>query len=452
MRPLLDVWIPLLDGVRLSADVFLPETEGPFPVLVVMTPYRKDDNIAQAHRSLFSVLAQAGYASTFVDLRGSGSSEGLLWSPFDAELEGRDGAAVVEWAAAQDWSNGRVGMWGRSYHGFSALATAALDPPHLEAIIPSVPVQDAYLDLFAPDGCAGMLGYLNREALMLALDLAPPTRLDSTGAALERWQSRLDERFVGQEPYVLEALRHPDRDEYWAGRAVAVERIAVPTMLIGGWRDPLCEAVVRTYERLRVPKRLLMGPWLHVTPEVSLHVPTETMSEQIRWWDRWLRDVDNGVGDEPSVSFFVQGSEHWEVASGWPPPGVQRLVLHPGGGRALGPEPSSGEDRYRCDPTVGVRAGLYEPFGMGVGLPLELSADDAKSLTYTTAPLTAGVVIVGQPRAHISLTANGTDAIQLVAKLQEVRPDGRSLLVTRWAVAGRRLGREAMTATRPTPG
>src|SRR5258708_7278709 len=130
-----NVLIPLSDGVSLAGDLFLPDAPGPFPTLVHYYPYHKDDVIGGLFDHPNRYFAARGYASVLVDLRGLGGSEGVAWEHVDRR-EGDDGAQIVEWAAAQPWSDGNVGMWGMSYGGFTAFSTAAARPPHLKAIAP----------------------------------------------------------------------------------------------------------------------------------------------------------------------------------------------------------------------------------------------------------------------------------------------------------------------------
>ena len=130
-----DLVVSLRDGTRLAADLYRMAGAGPGPVLVSYYPYRKDDIIGSLFERTRIRLCERGYASVFVDMAGTGASEGEYGESFDLAREGRDGAEIIEWVAGQDWCDGNVGAWGVSYGGMNALATAAHRPAHLRAII-----------------------------------------------------------------------------------------------------------------------------------------------------------------------------------------------------------------------------------------------------------------------------------------------------------------------------
>ena len=267
LRTLRNLLIPVEDGATLAADLYLPNGASPAPTLVSFNPYRKDDIAGSFSAPWCEYFASHHYAHLVVDTRGTGGSSGELNENFDPR-EARDGAAVVEWAAEQPWSDGSVGVWGMSYGGALALAVAAQRPPHLRAVASVYGYGDMYLASAFPNGCAACLGRFSRENWMLALALAPPGHQDPGG----RWRRVWRERLERLERVGIPAVRwreHPDYDEYWASRATDIGSIAAPTFVIGAWRDLFPEAMARAYEQLRVPKRLLMGPWLHVSPDAS---------------------------------------------------------------------------------------------------------------------------------------------------------------------------------------
>src|SRR5205823_652783 len=141
-------------------------------------------------------------------------------------------------------------------------------------------------------------------ALMLALDLAPPTHVDAGGRWRRVWDDRL-ERLSRNGPYPLAWQDHPGYDEYWRSRSIPVEEIEVPTFVIGGWRDIYPEAMTQVYARLACEKRLLMGPWVHVQPDLSPVEPVDWLHELRRWWDRCVKDEDDARAPEPRVTLFV---------------------------------------------------------------------------------------------------------------------------------------------------
>ena len=289
-----NVLIPLSDGVNLAADLFLPESARPVPCLVSYYPYHKDDLIGALFDHPNRYFAARGYASLLVDLRGLGNSEGAAWDVGDAR-EAADGAEIVEWAAVQSWCDGSVGMWGMSYGGITSFKTAALNPPHLKAIVPMCGGLDHYHDIVYPGGCFNCLGILGGWGpFMTAMNVMPPMHQDAEGRWYRVWMERLQ---AARAPYIMPYQQHPEFDDYWKPKTVEGERITVPSFLIGAWRDIFPEAMVRAYERVKGPRRLLMGPWMHEMPDLAGFAQVDYLAEMMRWWDCWLKGVANGVPD-----------------------------------------------------------------------------------------------------------------------------------------------------------
>ena len=401
--------IPLPDGVRLAADLYRPAGDGRWPALVDFLPYHKDGRGGrQDVEAVNRHFAARGYAALTVDLRGLGSSDGVNRLPFDPQ-EARDGHEAVEWVARQPWCDGNVGMWGVSYGGITALAVAATRPPHLRAIVPIHACADIYHDFVAPGGCrGGFWSHADWGPRMVAYNLTPPLLEDPEG----RWARIWAERLEANAPWLFAWWDHPDPDDFWAARVIPVERIACPTFHIGGWRDLYAEATVRDHARIQAPKRLLMGPWKHAFPDVALDAPAAGLHEIERWWERWLRGRDNGVTAEPPVTLYVQGdSAGWRHESRWPPPRVQPEAWYLGPDGTLGPEPPRSPVPpavHAYDPTIGVASIAWDPWSTALdpALPWDQSGDDARSLTFTSAPLAAPLELVGSPSAVLDVTAS----------------------------------------------
>ena len=358
-----NVLIELSDGAELAADLRLPAAGGSYPALVSYYPYRKDDVIASAYEHATTFLAERGFATLLVDFRGLGGSSGIAADAMDA-AEVDDLRELLAWTAAQPWCDGAIGMWGVSYGGITALRAAAAGSPHLKAIAPVFAGTDPYHDWLYPGGCRNALGALGIwGSFMLAMQLAPPMLSDPDG----RWRRVWDERLRRARPYLLPWFEHPSRDEYWASKAIPIEQIRIPTLLVGGWRDLFPEAMVRAYERIDAPRRLLVGPWLHTPPDVSPFVKVDYLEELAGFFGHWLReDVDPAL---PDVTFYVQGGG-WRHERSWPVPGEElRLFLDVAG--ALGTEASVTESTvaYVGDPTVGAPGGTLGSPRDGSGPP-----------------------------------------------------------------------------------
>lgn len=427
--------IPLADGVTLAADLHVPRSRERCPTLVSFYPYRKDDIIGSFTAYVRQWFAARGYAQLLVDVRGYGGSEGRRAESFDPLPESADAAEVVEWAAGQEWSDGNVGVWGISYGGLMALAAGAARPAHLRAIAPIYPLWDVAADVLLLGGCPAMLGQHQWSTMMLAQGLAPPTHRDADGRWLRVWQERLA-RIEQDGPDASFWQAHPDVSaDYWLRRILPIEQIAVPTFLVGGWRDLFPETVARAFARIPAPKRLLIGPWLHVQPDLAAREPVDWLAMLDRFWDEHLR---GGAGaDEPPVQVFVNGGG-WRAETSWPPPGSEELVLHPHAGGRLGSTPGEGVSEYRSTPVVGVAGGQWDTQGTGMGYPLDQAPDDARSLTFTTEPFAEPLELAGSATAALELErCDSGGPFTIVAKLVDVSPDGAAELVTTGWARGR---------------
>jgi hypothetical protein len=424
--------IPLADGTRLAGDLYRPAGPSSGPVLVSYYPYRHDDIIGSLFEQTRIGLAGRGYATLFADMTGTGASEGSYAESFDLPREGADCAQIIEWAAGQPWCDGRTGAWGVSYGGMNALAAAACRPPHLRGIVAVYATTDMYADTIAPGGCPAMLGRYAWAAHMLALGLCPPTRQDPGGRWARTWRQRL-RRLENARPHALTWQAHPERDDYWRARVVDAGAIKVPAMIIGGWADAYSDAMFRAFDQVRGAKRVVMGPWMHVLPHLSVVEPWDWVGEMADWWDACMAP-DAAAGTpvivEPSVLYFSHGGG-WRAARQWPPHGVSTRRFYPAGHR-LSPEPPAEASirTYRADPLVGLAAGIWDPFGTGSGWPEEQSGDDARSLAFTSDLLPEPLLIAGSPSVDLQVGLPADDETNLVARVSMVGPGERSTLIT----------------------
>lgn len=435
-----DVWIPMPDGVRLAANLYLPAGDDPaetFPAIVTFIPYHKDGRgglgyCDPVHRH----FASRGYAVLHVDFRGTGSSEGVPYRTMDGR-ERLDGHQVVEWAAAQSWCTGAVGVWGTSYGGITAMAIAETHPPHLRAIVPIHAPDDNYEAMIVHHG-ARLMFWPDPHwgAGMAASNLMPPLLADDTGDWLRIWDERL-----ASDPWLFDWYGEPPTPDHWERQRIDAAKIEVPAFVVCGWQDAYPDSVVQLWPQLRGPKRLLFGPWKHVMPERSVREPVDVVSQIDRWWDRWLKDESNGVDEEPPVTIFVQGAEMWRHELEWPPVRAVLRHCHPAPGYALtaAPAEAPGGDEYRYDARVGMRALPYDACTGPIPYPQDQHGDDLLSLCYTGETLTADLEVTGSPSIRLCFSVDvPVEEVTLVAKLCDVGPDGRSDLVTFDHLAGAR--------------
>jgi putative CocE/NonD family hydrolase len=443
------VRIPMRDGIQLAATLYMPEVEGRYPALLEYLPYRKDD-MSWADAGPHHYFAARGYVGVRLDVRGTGSSEGVTSDEYSMS-EQRDAVDAIAWLAAQPWCTGGVGMFGISYGGFTALQAATHAPPALKAIIPMHASDDRYTDDCHYGGGAlrdydtGRYG--NR---MLGWNALPP----DPEVVGPDWERIWIERLHGNEPWLLQWLRHQADGPYWRSGSVRPDygRIRCPVFAIGGFRDGYVNAPLRLLRHCQVPVKVLLGPWPHQRPHVARPGPRiDWLHEAQRWWDHWLKGIDTGIMNEPAVTLYVQDYDpprsvrdhtagYWRAEPSWPPAGSQSLCFTLAtSGRLLALEkdtvgPMVGEsDEWDPIPPVahvGLAGGIFSAGGVPFGLPLDQRADEAYSRVYTTAPLVAPIEIAGQPRLHVTVVSDTPVAI-LVAKLCDVAPDGTSALVTR---------------------
>lgn len=413
-----DVRVPTEDpSVTLSADVILPVTASPVPALVTVLPYRKDATWGILDLDTCRWYARHGYACVLVDLRGIGSSDGRPRPPF-APDEADDGVAAVEWAATQPWCDGSVGMWGHSYGALMAMRVAARRPAHLRAILPLMGLLDPERDFVHPWGAQGGIEPVGVWGMQQLLhQLLPPLHGFGTEAEQRRWSRRLRD----VEPWLVDLVRRGRGDPSWRARALDPATVTVPAFCVGGWQDIFCTSTLTAYERIRAPKKLLVGPWPHVMPDLASSEPVDFRRLSLRWWDHWLTGTDDGLMDEPDVTLYLQGDQpQWTQVSCWPPPAGE-LRLATNGDPALLPAtapqpPADGVVIGHCgaDPTVGMFQGADQHHD---------------GLRCTTAPVAEGIVVAGSPEVSVRL-ANPGAARRLVVRLADIDPDGRSVHIT----------------------
>ena len=462
IRVIRQLAIPMPDGVKLGASLYMPDApnDGPFPAIVEAHPYRKDDNKIARDWRTHSYLARKGYVGVRLDTRGSGASEGVAENEYTRQ-EQLDCLQVLAWLADQPWCSGQLGMYGSSYGGISAIQTAMHAPPQLKAIVAMHALVDRYgQDVHYHGGCLPVSESVAWAGRMVALNALPPLP-EIVG---EEWQARWQERLEHTPQWPFEWLHHQTRDAYWQNGSLCDDWDAIqcPVFAIGGWADSYQDFVLQLLQHLRVPCKGLIGPWLHDMPHVARPGPQiDHLREMLRWWDYWLKGIQNGVMDEPQLTVWVQGSRspdpyrdttpgHWRSETEWPVARTDYQTWYVGPAGTFAPEPPSDTPpdqkmSLMTDPHVErdqrhlswqgpPNPGLAAPFwctGLRPsGLPRDQRGDDACSLTFTTPPLSEPLEILGFPRLELHVAASEPIA-QLAVKLCDVGPDGSSLLVTR---------------------
>ena len=304
MQTRLNLRIPTRDGITLSANLFLPDTAAAHdrvPAVLNMDPYRKDDWQAGWDLSLGTYLTERGYAYCRLDVRGTGSSDGVAIDEY-TDAETHDGHDAVEWLGAQDWCTGAIGMWGLSYGGFTSIQVAATRPPHLRAIVPIQATDDRYTDdVHYVGGCVTVSELSQYAVSMVGMNALPARPSFRAGAWLEEWRDRLDRTPI----WLFEWLRQQHDGPYGRQGSLAPEYEAA-IFLIGGWMDGYVDSALRMLERcVNAPRRALIGNWVHDVPDDAYPGPNlDWLHEFVRFFDYWLKGVDNGLMDEPALTYF----------------------------------------------------------------------------------------------------------------------------------------------------
>lgn len=456
-----DVAVPMRDGVVLRADIWRPRGVGLFPVLVYRTPY--DKQAAQENYTIFRRAVERGYAVVIQDVRGRYTSEGEF-RPY--QQEGRDGYDTIEWAARQRWSNGAVGTFGLSYPGAVQWLAAKERPPHLKAMAPAMTFSTPR-NFFYSGGVFDLswIGWIWNN-------IAPNTRLRENlpgpktyAEARVEWTHSRD-RLRGHlplrelpdlkevAPYYYEWMSHPPEDRWWEWCELRghYEKIDAAVLNLSGWYDEaygpegaltnfLGLAAARRHRR-ELRAKLLIGPWSHGVEETGSTAagirefgPRAAIDYDevvLRWMDRYVKGVENGVDREKPVEVFVMGRNAWERAETWPLAGARSTPLYlaapaaPGEhGRLSWSQPAEAENfrSFLSDPANPV-TDLHPPYS-GAQDYREM-AHRPDLLIYETPPLEDNLEVTGPITAEIYLWCDAPDT-DLWARLLDVAPDGTAL-------------------------
>ena len=462
VRLLHDCRVPTRDGISLSADVYLPLGGQGLPTIVQWTPY---ESTRERFISWGIWFASRGYAAVVVDVRGRYESEGqfIAWT-----YDGQDAHDTLTWAADQQWSNGRIGTWGRSYGGLVQWQLAHLGHPNLECIAPQVIHDDYFWD-----------GYWTGGAFQLALTLGAAALWTSAMTLITGPGARdvvLNDRIFGHLPLIeLDEVtigrkvdywrlwwEHQVNDDYWQAFRHRPEKVNVPIFQQGGWFDPYSGSHLRSFAAIgtRVPNRVMIGPWSHeeevdnFTADIDLSPAlTVIRDHELDFFDRYLKDVENGWEDRAPAELYVLGADAWRGEQEWPPSGMQvtPLYLRQSGGLTFD-EPRADEpgDRYDYDPAdpVPTIGGVNSVLTMtqGAETPIRPGPIDqrvleqrADVLTYTSDALDDDLEVIG-PVEMVLYAASSARDTDFLVRLCDVYPDGKSILLTEGIIRARYRG------------
>ncbi|MCF7689842.1 MAG: CocE/NonD family hydrolase [Cephaloticoccus sp.] len=462
-----DVAVPMRDGVLLRGTLFRPDLPSRFPALLVRSPYGTSREGYERH-------ARAGYVVYAQDTRGRYTSDGEHRS-FSREDHGEDldGYDTVEWLAVQPWCNGQVGQFGASYLGFNTWMSARARPPHLLAInAETIPPELADIDFtwgsFRPARRAHFWLTSFAPEWRRRLQLPPP---HTTMEERIPWQ---DEAFrarqMDQLPWadivqqlpeplardVTDYFDHPGRRN-WRFAETVYPQLEIPNLDVTGWYDH-CLSLAHLpgmqkhggSELARRQTKVIIGPWNHPSRglrqlaqmDFGPNAEVDLVELRLRWFDHWLKGMDNGVESWPAVQYFEMGSNAWRRAEAWPPPGKpQHWYL---GGRAeasfgqLTTEPATGSvtrDHYVYDP--------HDPVPTLWGMEMVTVVTDRSKLAhrqdilrYRSAPLREPLTIAGNPEVELFAASSAPDT-DFFVWLADEAPDGTAMEITSGMVRAR---------------
>ena len=437
-----DCWIPLADGCRLAAKLWLPDIAASerVPAIIEVLPYRKRDIYAPRDAMHHRYFAGHGYAAMRVDIRGSGDSDGHQ-GVFAMQQEQDDTLEVLKWIARQPWSDGQVGMFGISWGGFQAIQTADRAPPELKAIIACsfAPDRYRYSQVFR-GGCM-----LLRSIRWSSQIFGYKSRAPDPALVGDRWREMWLQRLEHDLPQIISALKHQNDGDFWRSRAIDFRNIKCPMYAVSGWADgSYVGAVGEALTKLTVPCKALIGPWGHRFPYLGVPGPAiGFLQESVRWFDQWMRGKDTGIMQEPLLTawmpqavpaknYYAESPGRWIAEPSWPAPRIQkRRYLLNDGGRLDERAGRITKVEWQSPQTLGLDCGELMPWfqhGPSPEMPGDQRADDGQSLCFDSPPLQKNVEILGAPAANLTFSVDRPTAFVCV-RLCDVAPNGASTRV-----------------------
>ena len=468
--------VPMRDGTILRADVWRPDADGRFPVLIERTPYDKGGS-SESNLGAGEFYASHGYVVVIQDVRGRFASDGEFY-PFrdDADGEHQDGFDTVEWTAEQPWSNGKIGTIGGSYSGATQYRMLSTQPPHLEAQFVRQSSTD-YYDEWVYRGGAFEHGFNTMWTLKHtstnARKLAPVGSEDEINIRVEiasgdyaKWLENTPisplSPIADLHDWFGDWMNHPNHDDFWEelSNARFHDKTNVPVHHFGSWFDCFLIGTIRSYEGMRsnaatpearAGQRMTIGPWVHNPgPADMREAGAVDFGEQAklgwfetrkRWFDHWLKGVDNGVDSDKPVKLFAMGINKWREFDEWPPAAAKDTPFYLSAGASSSAKSLNdgilsaykpdlfGEvfDEYDSDPKTPIRSFGGGHLGDNNG-PRDQRGYEDNVLTYTTEVLDEPIDVTGRVKAvlHASSSAIDTD---WVVRITDVHPDGTSMLV-----------------------
>lgn len=476
-------YLTMRDGTKLAADLYLPKglkADTQIPVILYLTRYvrsfepRFPFNIisktifGQIARQEIKFFTSYGYAVMVVDVRGTGASFGTRHMEFSPE-EVEDGSEIVDWITAQQWSNGKVGSTGISYLGTTAEMLLVNQHPAVKACIPRSSIFDLYNDIVQPGGVRqgvfievwrdtthsldkNELGYIGKAAQLLIKNPKPVAgdkKRDLYEAAKKQHEGNFD-IFSGIKKIQFRDEPHPD-----LGRSIdqfsvhhykdRIENSGTAIYRIGGWYDgALANSAIKGYLSTKNSVKLIVGPWdhgpaQHISPFApDKHLKFDVHTEMLRFFDYHLKGIENGIMDEPPVTYYAMGKEEWRYSHDWPVKKARNETYYLSADQTLQPDSTkiiSGSVNHRIDPEAGTSGGarwnsltIKYRFEKQIGYP-DWTRRSEKYVQFTSEPLHTAAELTGHPVADLFVASDAKD-LQLFVYLDSVDEQGNSTYIT----------------------
>ncbi len=435
--------IPLSDGRRLSARIWMPDSahKKPAPAILEYLPYRKRDGTAQRDESTYPSFARAGYVGVRVDISGTGESDGD-WDDEYSARELADGCEVIEWIASQPWCDGNLGMMGISWGGFNSLQIAALQPEALKAVISIGTTVDRYNDdIHYKNGCL-LYSNFSWSSTMLCYASRPPDPELVGDKWREIWLNRLK-----TQPFPLATwLANQRKNDYWKHGSISenYENVKIPALLISGWADGYINAPPAGATHLANSKAI-NGPWIHQYPHFAWPKPrVDFLGEAIAWWDKWLKGKDNGVEQLPAYRAYILEDARpllkyefqpgrWVAEQALPAPETRSRYYYLAPNRQLLDIPGRSRQKTLSSPQdCGSGCGEFFPLKADGEMAGDQRHDDSGSLVFDSGKLQQPIEILGRPKLRLKLAIDKPLG-NIAVRLNDIHPSGEVSRVS-WGV------------------
>lgn len=439
-------WIPMADGRKLAARLFLPDDaeSNPVPLILEYIPYRRRDGTRIGDEEMHLFFAGHGYACARVDIAGMGDSDGLLDDEY-VKREQDDALEILNHLCEQPWCTGVAGMIGNSWGGFSGLQVAARRPPQLKAIVTSCSTDDRYACDAHYNGGLLINGNFGWGGALFGYAALPP---DPAVVGEDRWRQMWKSRLDDHKNYAAEWLKHQRRDAFWKQGSVCEDYSAIEcaVLAVGGYLDGYTQTIFSLVSNLKAPVKGICGPWGHKEPNYGVPGPAiGYLQECIRWYDFWLKGIKNGADAEPDMRLYLMDysrpHSHIDVRPGrwlgfpkWPASQIGSRSYWLNGDNRLGETLDAVEARPTISSplTTGVQGQEWCPYGQGrisAEGARDQRADDGGSLCFDSAAMDADLPLAGISTISLRVAADKPQA-QVCVRLTDVAPDGTSALIT----------------------